>query len=222
MSDNFDPEEVVRECLGRIDTIIEQAFGLLDGTPEMKKESEIMMYVGSELSPRAIANNLEEELADLEDWIEEHLAGFCGRRGLVWDRSAHLRFAPRPGWIADGCRDQLEAIEAAFRTMRELCLDYGPHCEENSGLFAAARRVADALQNPIEGYKVYIGGHKNQVAERDFSYRFQIAGADIRNACAELGSEIVTDMRRELRRLYRNVEVALDTNESDQNVTPNA
>jgi hypothetical protein len=88
-------------------------------------------------------------------------------------------------------------------------------------MLAAARRVADALQNPIEGYKAYIGGHKNQVAERDFSYRFQIAGADIGNACAELGSEIVTDMRRELRRLYRDVEVALNTN-GEQGVTPNA
>jgi hypothetical protein len=221
MPDEFNPEDVVRECLERIDTIIEQAFGLLDGTPEMKKESEIMMHVGSELSPRAIANSVEEELADLEDWIEVHLKDFCGRRGLVWERRAHLRFAPRPGWIADGCRDQLDSIESALRTMRELCLEYGPHCEENSGMLAAARRVADALQNPIEGYKAYIGGHKNQVAERDFTYRFQIAGADIGNACAELGSEIVTDMRRELRRLYRDVEIAQNTN-GEQGVTPNA
>jgi len=204
----FNPEDTIRECLERIDAIVEVALNHLDGEEGNDSDSAAMIHAGSEISPRAIANAIEDQLLELEDWIEEHFADFCQRRELLWTRSLHLGFAPRPGWIADGCRAQLEAIESGFSEMRDLCLEYGPHCEENSGMLAAARRVADALQNPIEGYKAYIGGHKTQIAERDFGYRFQRAGIDIANACAELGSEIVTDMRRELKRLYRDVEVA--------------
>ncbi len=208
----FDPEKQVEESLERIDAIIEEALGCLDESDEGVKESDAMIHAASEINPRAIANAIEDELLTLEDWIEEHFGDFCGRKSLAWDRAAHLRFAPRPGWIAKGCQNQLEAIEVSFRAMRELCLEYGPHCAENSGFMAIARNVTEAYLNPIEGCKSYIGGHRKQVAERDFGYRFQRAGIDIGNACVELGSEIMTDLLRELKRLYRDVEVTNNSN----------
>jgi hypothetical protein len=208
----FDPEKEIEETLGRIDALIEESLSCLDESDKKVPEAQVMTNAGSEICPRAVANAIEEELLGLEDWIEEHFADFCERKGLMWDRVSHLRFAPHPGWIADGCRDQLDSIEASLDTMRDLCLEYAPHCAENSGLLAIARSVADSIQNPIEGYKAYIGGHKKQIADRDFGYRFQRAGIDIGSACGELGSEIVVDVRRELKKLYRSVEVTNNKN----------
>lgn len=204
----FDPEKHIEEVLERVGEIIEKAFGPLGGDDFDEDDSAQLIEAGEFIEPRVIVNDIEDELIDLEDWIEAHFDEFLEKRDLKWIRASHLQFAPRPGWIAEGARKQLDAIESSFRVMRDLCLEYGPHTEENSGILAAARRVADALQDPIEGYKAYIGGHKLQVAERDFAVRFERAGIDIGTACSELGSEIITDLRRELRRLYRDVEVS--------------
>lgn len=203
----FDPEKELEETLERIDVLIEEALTCLNESDTKIPEAQVMTSAGSEICPRAVANAIEVELLDLEEWIEEHFFDFCERKGLVWDRANHLRFAPLPGWIAEGCRDQLESIESSLETMRNLCLEYAPHCAENSGFLAIARNVADSIQNPIEGYKAYIGGNKKQIVDRDFGYRFQRAGIDIGTACGELGSEIVVDLRREMKRLYRSVEV---------------
>jgi hypothetical protein len=203
----FNPEATITSLMERIDEIIEESLNCLNGDDASQTDSEQMSHAGSEISPRGVANAIETELLDFEDWVESHFGNFCERHGLLWDRLRHLRYAPRPGWIADGCRTQLEALEASFRTMRELCLEYGPHCEENSGLMAVARNVVGAIQNPLEGYKAYIGGHKNQLRERDFGYRFKRAGIDIGTAVGELAEEVVIDVRRELKRLYRDVEL---------------